>query len=174
MKKANIALIGFMGTGKSTIGQLLSEELKYDFVDTDKYIEEELKMSINGIFYHYGEEFFREKETEVLKEIIKKEGQIISTGGGLVIKEENRRLLMDNCFVVSLHATPQNIYFRIKDNKDRPLLNTAHPLKSIKKILHNRYKYYKTCHFFIRTDENSIGNIVEIITQQYGNYMSND
>ncbi|MFZ7133844.1 MAG: shikimate kinase [Eubacteriales bacterium] len=167
MEKTNIALIGFMGTGKTTIGQILANALKYQFIDTDHYIEKIMNLSISEIFNQFGEDGFRIQETEILKEILQKDHQVISTGGGLVVKKENCELLLKNCFVVSLQATPQNIYFRIKDNKDRPLLNTAHPQRVIRQLLHKRYKYYKNCHLAIKTDEHNVSNIVKKIIEEY-------
>lgn len=167
MIKDNIALIGFMGTGKTSIGQLLAKELEYEFIDLDIYIEKNEGISIRDIFNIYGESKFREMETKALKEVLGKENQIISTGGGTVIREENRKLLMDNCFVVSLHALPRNIYFRVKDSMERPLLNTPHPLKSIRRLLHKRYKYYRVCHYSIKTDNRTIDSIAKDIIERF-------
>lgn len=166
----SIALIGFMGTGKSTIGKKLAIELGYEFIDTDKYIEKYEDISIKEMFHLYGEAHFRAKETEVLSKIVKNQRQVISTGGGIILNPINRHILMENCFVVSLTAKPQNIYFRIKDNKHRPLLNTAHPERTIRQLLHSRYKYYRICHLFIKTDVGNITSIVDKIIDEYNQY----
>lgn len=168
-KKKNIALIGFMGTGKTTVGKILAEKLNYDFVDTDDYIEDIIGKSIKDIFDEYGEDYFREKETEILNEILKKNKQVISTGGGLITRDINREMLLNECYVVSLSATAKNIYFRVKDNNDRPLLNTAHPERAIRQLLHKRYKYYQQCHYMIKTDEINIWSIVDRIIEKYNN-----
>ncbi|MPW25132.1 AAA family ATPase [Alkalibaculum sp. M08DMB] len=168
-KRHNIALIGFMGTGKSTIGKKLATKLGYEFIDTDKFIEEYEDTSIKEIFSKYGESHFREKETEALTKIVQNTHQVISTGGGIILNAKNRKILMANCFVVHLTAKPRNIYFRIKNNKERPLLNTAHPERTIRQLLHKRYKYYRVCHYTIKTDVGNITSIVNNIAENYNN-----
>lgn len=165
--RPNIALIGFMGTGKSTIGKKLARKLDYHFVDLDHYIEQCEKLKIKDIFSLHGEDYFRMRETEVLLQITKSSNQVISTGGGTILKEENRRILMETCFVVNLTAKPKNIYVRVKDSKNRPLLNTVHPERVIRKLLHKRDKYYKQNHLTIKTDVESVNQAVDHIIEEY-------
>ena len=130
--KDNIILIGFMGCGKTSVGIRLSYRMKRTMVDTDKWIEKKQKMTITDIFDTYGEDTFRRMETECLKELIQAaDGQIISVGGGLPVREENHRLLRKLGRVIYLKVTPETVYLRLKDDTSRPLLQVEDPLKQI-------------------------------------------
>jgi shikimate kinase len=165
--KTNVSFIGFMGSGKTTIGQVVAANLGYDFVDMDHYIEEKAGKTISKIFEETGEPYFRELEKEALRELIQRENTVISTGGGVVIDEANRKLLNEHTFVVYLSAKPQNIYYRIKNGTARPLLNTEKPLKKIKKMMHQREKYYKEHDICVVTDDLHVGAIVEEVILRY-------
>ena len=133
--KDNIILIGFMGCGKTSVGIRLSYRMKRTMVDTDKWIEKKQKMTITDIFDTYGEDTFRRMETECLKELIQAaDGQIISVGGGLPVREENHRLL-----------TPETVYLRLKDDISRPLLQVEDPLKQICVLMQKRAPVYEAC-----------------------------
>ncbi|MFW5976873.1 MAG: shikimate kinase [Bacillota bacterium] len=159
-----VSLVGFMGTGKSTVGSLLAEELNLPFLETDTLIEKELGQSIDQIFNQKGEVFFRKQETEILKKIIiNKKDFVLSTGGGIVIKPENRNLLKANTSVILLKASPETIYNRVKNNTERPLLNIDNPLMKIKKLLKKRENYYNQFTPQIDTDNKSPKQIVHQI-----------
>lgn len=118
-----IFLIGFMGSGKSTVGFCLSEKLNCEFVDADKFIEENLDLSVKEIFSRFGEEFFRKKERETIKELASREGDlIIATGGGCVQDEKNVSEMKKNGKIVFLDASYEKIMSRIKNDESRPLL----------------------------------------------------
>lgn len=118
----NIVLVGFMGTGKTTVGRILAEELEWTFTDTDAYIEAKAGMTISGMFQEHGEPYFRELETEALKELLQRRGQVVSTGGGAVLREENRRLMLGNGLVVAMLAEEAVIVERVRGDTGRPLL----------------------------------------------------
>lgn len=144
--KDNIILTGFMGSGKTSVGIRLSYALKRTMIDTDKWIEKRQNMTISEIFAGEGEEAFRKMETECLKELIKTcDNQIISVGGGLPVREENRRLLSRLGRVFYLKASPEAIYERIKNDTTRPLLQVADPLKQIRTLLEAREDSYSDC-----------------------------
>ena len=152
----NIALIGMMGSGKTTVGNLLKEELNnFTFIDTDTKIIEKENKSINEIFSMYGEEYFRNIETEILKNILNNDSQIISTGGGIIKSEENIKLLKENATVIYLKASAEKLYERVKNNKERPLLNTENMLKKIKQLLNERENNYNKADYTINTDNKS-------------------
>lgn len=163
----NISLIGMMGSGKSTIGNLLSQLLSsYKFIDTDECIVTNQKMSINDIFDLKGEEYFRNIETSILKEVLSSNNQIVSTGGGIILKEENRTLLKQNSIVIYLQASSDVLFERVKNNKDRPLLNVSDMKKKIECLLDKREALYRDCSDFIIVTENK--TVEEIIVEIEG------
>lgn len=140
----NVILIGFMGCGKTTVGLRLSYRLRRTVTDTDKEIEKEEKRTISDIFATDGEAYFRKAETECLRKMIDStENQIISVGGGLPMREENRRLLKKLGQVFYLRATAQTIYERLKDDTTRPLLQGEDPFTKIRTLLQERDPYYR-------------------------------
>jgi shikimate kinase len=144
-RRRNLILIGFMGTGKTTVGQRVARSLGYRFVDTDKLIVKEFGKPIPRIFAEEGEDFFRDAETETLRRCADGENQVISTGGGIILREANRGLLHDAGYVIWLRASPESIYERVKRNRNRPLLQTADPLATIRDLLAARADLYDAC-----------------------------
>ena len=174
--KSNIILIGYMGCGKSTIGHKLAESLSVPFLDTDQWIEEREGMTISEIFAAKGEVYFRDLETECLKELVQKEQQscaegeektrkqIISVGGGLPVREENQKLLKQLGWVIYLKAAPDTIYERVKNDTTRPLLQTENPLQKIKDMLADREeKYRAAAHEVVEADGKSVQEMTEQI-----------
>ncbi|MBN2483360.1 MAG: shikimate kinase [Candidatus Omnitrophica bacterium] len=149
----NIYLIGFMGTGKTTVAKILADDLGREFRETDEEIEKSEQKKIKDIFAEHGEKYFRQKEKAVLKRLSGERGLIVSCGGGVVIDPENRDLLKVTGTVVCLTASPETIYQRTKGLDDRPLLNVSDPLGKIKELLVSRDEYYReTGHLIIDTD----------------------
>ncbi|MCX4340209.1 MAG: shikimate kinase [Lachnospiraceae bacterium] len=141
---SNVILIGFMGCGKTTVGLRLSYRLRRTVIDTDKEIEREEKRTISEIFATDGESYFRDRETQSLRKLIDTAAnQIISVGGGLPMREENRRLLRELGQVFYLRAEAETIYERLKDDTTRPLLQGENPLTKIKTLLQERDPYYR-------------------------------
>lgn len=167
MKRRNIALIGFMGTGKSTIGRALSRRLRMPFVDTDIVIVEKSGRSVTTWFEQFGEEAFREEETHVLRSVLSQDGRIIATGGGITLREENRLLLQQGCFVVSLTAKEQDIIQRVIADRTRPLIATDNPQDRIRALLVARAHAYAFAEMTIETSTLSIEEVVDRICQQY-------
>lgn len=144
--KDNIILIGFMGCGKTSVGIKLSYQMKRTMIDTDKWIEQKQKMTVSEIFDAYGEEAFRQMETECLKELIRTaDKQIISVGGGLPMREENHSLLKELGKVVYLKVTPETVYERLKDDTTRPLLQVEDPMERIRSLMAQRAPIYEKC-----------------------------
>lgn len=162
-KSNNIVLIGYMGSGKTTVGEYIAKKFEYDFLDTDSYIVEREGMSINDIFKLKGEAYFRELETEILKEFQGKiNNTVISTGGGLPVRIENRELLRKIGTIYYLCTSADSIYNRLKDCKDRPLLACENPHDRIKEMLDIRHPLYvETADFEILTDDKTIDDISE-------------
>ena len=138
----NIILVGLMGAGKSTIGKQLARRLKLEFFDSDRYLEEKTGVSIATIFSIEGEEGFRDREEEVIEDLTVKRGIILATGGGSVLREANRQRLMQNGIVIYLKASPEQLYERIKHDTSRPLMQTDHPLQTLRTLLKAREPFY--------------------------------
>lgn len=141
--KGNIALIGFMGTGKTTISKALSQITGFEEIDVDAYIVKKQGRSISEIFEKEGEDYFRQLETEALQTVSQNEGQIISCGGGAVLKNENVEILKKNGVIVLLTATPETIFDRVKDHTHRPILNSDMSLEHVKELMAAREPRYQ-------------------------------
>jgi len=161
--KKNIVLTGFMGAGKSTVGKKLARTLNMSIVDTDDLIESRAEMSITDIFARHGEEHFRELEEKVVEEVSRLENHVIVTGGGVVLRESNMKNLKKNGVVIYLHATPEVIYERIKDQTHRPLLQVDDPMAKIKELLEYRAPFYANNDFTVDTSNLSVEEVVEEI-----------
>ena len=161
--KKNIVLIGFMGSGKTTVGIRLSYRLRKSIEDTDKLIEKRQKRSIREIFEKDGEAYFRELETLLLREAVEKQkNQIISVGGGTPVREENRELLKKLGTVVYFRAKPETIYERVKHDTARPLLQCENPLERITELLELRKEAYESCaDIIVDVDGLSMSQVVE-------------
>lgn len=144
MKRTNIILTGFMGCGKTTVGRLLARHLKYSFVDTDQLIEGRCGMSVQQLFATEGEAAFRRLEKEVSRELGAGEGQVIATGGGLMVNPENAQALESNGVVFCLTAPPEMILQRVSKSGQevRPLLAAPDPLARILELVREREKAY--------------------------------
>ena len=127
-----IFLIGPMGSGKSTIGKVLSERLEYDFYDTDKLVEKVVGKKIKEIFEQNGEQYFRLKESEELDKTRKLKNAVIATGGGIIENEENRLFLKEEKKVIFLDSSIERQYDRTKESQKRPLLNNGDSMKILK------------------------------------------
>lgn len=161
----NIVLFGFMGAGKSSVGKMLAERLNISFIEMDEIIENENKMTISDIFEEYGEAHFRELEKDLVKRISKDNSCVISTGGGVVLDEENVKLLGKNGILISLMAREKVIYERIKNETQRPLLKTENILQKIKEMLDYRRPFYEKAGHCIDTSDRSKEEVVEEILE---------
>ena len=156
----NIILTGFMGVGKTSVGTRLAKDLGFTFVDTDELIEADQKISISAIFSTFGEPYFRDVETRTIRQVLEGENQVISTGGGAVVRDENRAAFKKAGIVICLTARPEVIYERIKQETHRPLLRTPNPLEKIKELLAGREKFYRQAEFVIDTSDKSIDEVI--------------
>lgn len=141
----------------------MAETLNYDFMDTDAWIEKRQGMTISEIFKLMGEEYFRDLETKVLRELLEEDNEyVISVGGGMPLREENRRILRKLGKVIYLNATPETIYDRIKGDTARPLLQTANPKARIKEMLGDREeKYLAAAHEIVSVDGKEVSKVLD-------------
>lgn len=158
----NIVLIGFMGAGKTTISDYLSTMFAMEVVEMDQVISEREGMSIPDIFATYGEEYFRNKETQLLMEMQGHKNVVISCGGGAALRKENVAEMKKNGRVVLLTASPETIYERVKDSTDRPVLNGNNNVGYITDLMEKRReKYEAAADVVIRTDGKTVLQICE-------------
>ncbi len=163
----NLALIGFMGTGKTSVGKLVSEILRFDFLDTDELIEEYTGRSINEIFAKDGEAAFRALEKKVVEELANKKQTIISTGGGLPTNPDNLTQLKTHALVVCLWASPEKIWERVRHQSHRPLLHDADPQKKIRDLLAVREPFYRQADVLVNTGLRSPREVAQQIALQF-------
>ena len=144
MKKyKNIYLIGLMGSGKTTLGKILSKKLDKHFYDSDQVIEEKLGVNVPMIFEYEGEAGFREREKDILKELVSKQNIVLATGGGIILSESNRDLLAKNGIVIYLKSNQKDLVLRMKNDKTRPLLKNGNVELIIKKLCQEREPLYE-------------------------------
>ena len=166
-RNPNIVLVGFMGTGKTSIGRRLSSQLRMRYVDTDDVVERDSGRRISDIFAEDGEAAFRELESDAVCKVSKLCNHVISTGGGVVLKEANMVALKRNGVVFCLTATAKEIYRRVGHQTHRPLLQTPDPLAQIQTMLAERQPYYAEADHTISTTGRSFGEIVTHIKRVF-------
>jgi len=155
----NLALIGFMGTGKSSVGRAVADSLHFTFLDTDHVIEARADKSIKDIFAQDGEPVFRDLEARIVEELTHRSKTVISTGGGLPTREANLNSLKSHALVLCLWASPEAIYERVRDHSHRPLLNDPDPLARIRDLLAVREAYYRQADVLVNTEMRSIREV---------------
>ena len=160
----NIFLVGLMGAGKSTVGRILARRLGKRFVDTDHEIEKRNGVTIPVIFEIEGEEGFRRREQEVLADLAQEIDLVLSTGGGIVLKPENREVLRNHGFVVYLNARPELLAERTKHDRTRPLLNVEDPLTRLRELYAVRDPLYReVAHAVVETGRGAPQQVVQAI-----------
>ncbi|HEX9142772.1 MAG TPA: shikimate kinase [Candidatus Binatia bacterium] len=159
----NIALIGFMAVGKSAVGRTLARKLKRRFVDLDKVIEKAEGIKVRDIFEQKGEVYFRQREKEALAQILERHGQIIATGGGVVLDQENVKLLRDKALLICLAASTDVLLKRAGHGGKRPLLKGSNRKERIEEILRQRANHYAQAHACVETSDLSVDEVVQQI-----------
>ena len=153
----NIFLIGLMGAGKTTIGRQLASELSLEFFDSDHEIEKRTGVTITHIFDIEGETGFRNRETAMLDELTEKKGIVLATGGGAILKAENRQFLMSRGTTIYLYANIDTLLERTSKDRNRPLLQTENPQSKLEELLEIRDPLYReTADIIIDTGKDSI------------------
>ena len=165
----NIFLIGFMGAGKSTISRALGEKLKFPVVEMDERIVREQGMSINDIFAKYGEAYFRDIESALVRTIGAEGGTVVSCGGGVVVRPENTESMKQSGTIVFLTASPETVYERVKNSTDRPILNGNMNVEFIAGLMEKRRALYEeAADIRVSTDGKSVGEITEELLGKLG------
>jgi shikimate kinase len=163
----NIALIGFMGTGKSSVGQIVAQLLHFTFLDTDHVIESRTGKSISDLFAQDGEPAFRELEKKIVAELATRKKTVISTGGGLPVNPDNLASLKTHALTVCLWASAEKIWERVRSQTHRPLLNEPDPLAKIKKLLEQREPFYRQADVLLNTEMRALKDVAQQVIHQY-------
>jgi shikimate kinase len=163
----SIIFVGLPGSGKTTIGRQLARRLGLPFVDSDHVIEQRLGCSIREFFAREGEDSFRDVETQVLDDLTLNHQGVISSGGGAVLREVNRRHLHQRGQVIYLRSSPEDVFRRLRHDTARPLLQVDDPLGRIRSLYEARDPLYReAAHFVIETGRPSVATLVNMIAMQ--------
>ena len=159
--------MGLPGSGKTTVGRQLARRLRIPFVDSDHVIEQRIGCAIRTFFEHQGEEAFRDIESQVIDELSAHFQGVLSTGGGSVLRPINREHLRTRGQVFYLRATPEEVFRRLKHDRNRPLLQVDDPMKKLRDLYQVRDPLYReTAHYIIETARPSVSGLVNMITTQ--------
>lgn len=161
----SLALIGMMGSGKSSVGRLLAKEIKFDFFDSDIEIESASNLDIREIFEKYGEDYFRKAEFSIISRIISiKRNKVLSVGGGAFARKETINILKKNCYVIYLKASIMTLTSRLKNNLTaRPLLNKKNLNKKLYELMKKRSIFYEDADLILDVDKLHLNEIVKKI-----------
>ena len=163
MKHLRVILTGFMGTGKTAVGEKLAKRLGFQFLDTDLMVEEETGKSITDIFETDGETAFRIVEKKMVKKALEQEKVVVATGGGAIVDSESLKLMKDKGIVIGLSASPEAILQRVAGLETRPLLRSKDQLKKIESLLSHRSPYYRKADKIVDTTMKRLEETVEEI-----------
>jgi shikimate kinase len=162
-----LALVGLPGSGKSTVGRQLARRLDLPFVDADQAIEQRLGCAIREFFEREGEERFRDLESETLDDLTRHHPGVLSTGGGVVLRPLNRRILRERTQVFYLRTSPEEIYRRLRHDKVRPLLQVSDPLARLRDLMAQRDPLYReVAHHIIESPRPTVSGLVQQILQR--------
>jgi shikimate kinase len=163
----NLALIGFMGTGKSSVGRMVADQLRFEFLDTDDLIGVRAGKTITEIFAQNGEATFRELECQLVEELAARNHTVISTGGGLPVNPVNLSSLKQHALLVCLWSSPEKIFERVREQSHRPLLLDPDPLAKIRSLLAAREQFYKQADVLLNSEFRSIREVAQQVILQF-------
>ena len=162
-----MALVGLPGSGKSTIGRQLARRLGRPFIDTDQVIEQRIGLSIREFFEREGEESFRDLEQSVIDELTLGQPCVLSTGGGAVLRPANRQHLKQRTQAVYLHSAPEEVFRRLRHDRNRPLLQVPDPLARLRELYALRDPLYReSARFVVETGRPSVAALVNMVVTQ--------
>ena len=163
----NLALIGFMGTGKTSVGRLVADSLRFDYLDTDELIQSRSGRLISDIFKTDGEPAFRLLENQTVADLTKRTKTVIATGGGLPTNPDNLDALKKHALIFCLWASPEKIWERVKNQSHRPLLHDENPQVKIRQLLAAREPFYKQADVLLNTELRSLREVAQQIVHQF-------
>jgi shikimate kinase len=160
MGHSNIFLVGMMGAGKTTVGRALAHRLKREFVDTDRLLVERTGVAVATVFEIEGEDGFRRRESVLLRELCEGAGQVVATGGGIVLAEDNRSVMRESGTVIYLRARLESLWERTRHDASRPLLATPNPREKLAELLTERDPLYReAAHMVVDSGSQSAGTL---------------
>ena len=167
MRYQNIFIVGPMGAGKSTVGRQLAEALAFEFKDSDQEIQRRTGVDIPTIFEYEGEEGFRNRERQVIDELSQESSIVLATGGGAVLRPDNRQDLTSRGVVIYLHCSPEQQYSRTSRDRNRPLLHTEDPLTRLRELMEERDPLYRqVADFVVSTERRGTSSVVKEISRR--------
>lgn len=161
----NLIIVGFSGSGKTSVGRILAGRLGWRFVDSDDEIFHEQGMSIAQIFATHGEDRFRSLERDMISRLCEDSKQVISVGGGTIVDRVNKRVMLDRNYVVRLVASPETILCRLSSTNlsERPMLTSSDPLGRISRLLSDREEHYNAAHLQVDTEDMTPAEVAESV-----------
>lgn len=163
----SLSLVGMPGCGKSTVAKHLARQLGLRFVDSDQEIEGRAGMTVRALFEVQGEERFRELEQDVIDVLSGQTGQVLATGGGAVLRPSNRDALHSRSHVIYLRSTPEELFRRLRNDQNRPLLQVADPLRKLRDLFRERDPLYRrTAHFVVEAARPSVPALINMVLMQ--------
>jgi shikimate kinase len=166
-RQPGVVLVGLPGSGKSTVGRQLARRLNLAFIDSDHVIEQRLGCSIRDFFEREGEDAFRDVERSVIHDLTEDLAGVLATGGGAVLRPENRQRLRDAGHVIYLRSTPEEVFRRVRHDGNRPLLQVPDPMGRLRSLYDERDPLYReTSHFIMETGRPSVPKLVSMILMQ--------
>ena len=167
---SNIILVGMMGAGKTTIGKSLANYLNKTFIDSDHEIQQRTGVKIPVIFEIEGEKGFRKREADMLQELLSIDNMVLATGGGIILNKENRKLLRQKGTIVYLRATVNDLWYRTRHDKNRPLLQTMDLQAKLAELYNHRDPIYREiAHIVVESGKQSVHQMVKLLAQQLAN-----
>lgn len=167
MRLQNIFIVGPMGAGKSTVGRQLAESLSHEFKDSDHEIQRRTGVDIPTIFEYEGEEGFRNRERQVIDELSRQDGIVLATGGGAILRADNRQDLAARGVVIYLHCSPEQQYARTSRDRNRPLLQTEDPLERLRNLMAERDPLYRqVADMVVSTEKRGTASVVKEIRRR--------
>jgi len=165
--RPNLFFVGLMGAGKTTVGRTVARRLNYPFFDSDHELEARCGVRIPIIFEHEGEAGFRDREAHIIAELASRQGIVLATGGGAVLRPENREVLRANGTVVYLRASPHDLWLRTRHDRNRPLLQTQDPKGRLEALYAERDPLYReVADFIIETGKPSVAQLANMVLMQ--------
>lgn len=167
-----IVMLGMMGTGKTTIGRAIAKILGLEFLDTDKKIEEKAGLTTPEIFSQFGEKKFREVEAKIITELLNQDKKrVIATGGGAVVNTESLAYIKNKTLSVWLNTDLENLYKRVSKNKNRPLLQTENPKKTLKNLMDDRKHFYEQADIHVQMKQDCIISAADHVLEHLHMYL---